>query len=130
MIMKIYFATCAWIVVASLLLFTALSCKKVKPDRISIGALADKDADHSHRQVIITNAGGSKPQGRFMVFESRLDNSYSVVFVLASGVKTLGSESCFFGSCEGVRVSGVPGCPCEPPFVLVTNVEPGSSNSD
>lgn len=108
----------------------AISCRKTDPPRISIGALSTKSEDHIRRKVVITNAGSGNRHGKFIVFKSTLSSNYDVVFVLVSTVTEVDSTvTCFSGTCEGVRVTELPGCPCSTPFVLVTNVEPGSSTN-
>lgn len=130
--MKTYNALCLFVGFTAVVLLTSLSCKKTEPPRVSIGTLSTKSEDHTRRRVIITNAASGERRGKFIVFKATLDNSYDVVFVLVSTVTEVDSTvTCFSGVCEGVRVTELPGCPCDTPFVLVTSVEPGSSaNTD
>lgn len=130
--MKTYNALCLFVGFTAVVLLMSLSCKKTEPPRVSIGTLSTKSEDHTHRKIIVTNASGGQRHGRFVVFKPALDSHYDVVFVLVSTVTEVDSTvTCFSGVCEGVRVTELPGCPCDTPFVLVTSVEPGSSaNTD
>lgn len=125
--MKTYNALALFTVMVAIAVLVT-SCRKIDPPRISIGTLSAKSEEHTRRKVVITNAGSGNRHGQFIVFKSTLDNNYDVVFVLVSTVTEVDSTvTCFSGTCEGVRVTELPGCPCVTPFVLVTNVEPGSS---
>lgn len=95
---------------------------------VTIGVLANKDNDFSRHHLQIKNAGMGKKTGRFLVFRSLGPDTYPIVFALASDAMIPFECSVFTGYCAGIRVSEIAGCPCETPFVLVTDVSPASSS--
>lgn len=106
---------------------TLASCgsKKLKP--ITLGKLADKTTDHNQQWYHITNAGMGEKTGRYLTFTMKAGDQYHVVFDLGSADVEVAGIDTWDAFCAGVRVSALSGCPCEPPFVLVTRSEPGSS---
>lgn len=128
--MKTYNAVSLFTVMLAIAVL-AISCRKTDPPRISIGTLSTKLEDHTRRKIIVINAANGLQHGKFIVFKSSVESRYDVVFVLSTVVTVDSTVTCFSGTCEGVRVTELPGCPCDTPFVLVTSVEPGSSaNTD
>lgn len=88
------------------------------PRRVTLGQLATKDPPVPAGLVKISNCVGGVRHGDFLVFEAGHVSRYPVVFSLTAG--TTGETTTFAGSCAGVRVTPIDGCPCIAPFVLVT----------
>lgn len=108
----------------------ALSCVNRKINSITIGKLSDKTADHSPQWYHITNASMGEKAGRYLTFSMKSGGRYHVAFDLSDPSADPAGVVNWVGFCEGVRVSKIPGCPCDPPFVLVTRAEPGSSTTN
>lgn len=98
-----------------------LSCGPRTVVPITLGDIADREKNYSGRTVRISNAGGGKLHGRYLVFQQTLSTRRHVVLAMSGPVE----GTVFTGFCSGVRITSIPGCPCEPPFVLV---EGGSSS--
>lgn len=115
------------LVAATLVMIT--SCTQTKPKPITIGKLSDKETDHSQAWYRISNAAGGEKTGRYLTHLMKTDTRYNVAFDLSDpSFDPAGADAdVWVGFCEGVRVSGIPGCPCEPPFVLISKAEPGPS---
>lgn len=112
-----------------IVLFLAVKFEAGKQTTIPIGAFAEKDYDRGMRLFRITNAGGGKQSGRFLVFSTEITTRYPVVFLLDSSEVIPSTTTVFTGSCAGVRVTPLPGCNCPAPFVLVVGCVPDSSGS-
>lgn len=108
-----------------------LSCQQPKPIRMTSGEFSSKSVGHAHpRQTfIITNFGGVQT-GRYIVCKSDVDTHYHVVLSLGTIATIPAGTTTFTGTCEGVRVTPIAGCPCETPFLLVSGVIFENSGSD
>lgn len=89
------------------------------PYRVTLGQLATKLTDRPVGPVKVLNCSGGVRHGNFYVFKAPNETRYPVVLVLDADVPT-GDVMVFVGSCAGIRVTPMAGCPCETPFVLVT----------
>ena len=112
-----------------LVLALAITFEARQVTTVSIGAFAEQDYDHAQKKVRLTNAGGGKRTGRFIVYSTSITTRYPVVLVLISSDVTDSKVTVFTGSCAGIRVTPIPNCPCPAPFVLVTGVSPEDSGS-
>jgi len=110
--------------------FVMVSCTQQMPTPITIGELSDKETNHNQVWYRISNAAGGERTGRYLTHLLRTEARYHVVFDLADPSVDSAGVDVWVGLCEGVRVSAIPGCPCEPPFVLVSKAEPGSSTKN
>lgn len=111
------------------MLVAATSCTQRKISEITIGKLSDRDRDHDHRPAWyhITNAATGEKAGRYLTFLTKNDTRYHVVFDLSNPSADVAGVDTWVGFVEGVRVSKIPGCSCDPPFVFVSKAEPGSA---
>lgn len=119
--------TSALAISAIAVIFFAVSCRPSRPIPVTVGELAEREKDFRGSHLSIRNAGGGKQHGVFLVFQMQSASRRHVVFLLSSASALPDGCDCFAGVCSGIRVSVIPGCPCEPPFVLVENVSPDSS---
>lgn len=112
------------LMVSAGLAFLCVSCRQQEPVKITQSTIAEKDSDHTRRMVIVTSLGQRQIKGNHAVFPADLSTRYAIVFVLEPG--SLGEDnftSCT-GFCEGIRVTGITGCDCPPPFILVSGAIP------
>jgi len=101
-----------------------VSCRQQEPVKITQSTIAEKDSDHTRRMVLVTSLGQRQIKGNHAIFPADLSTRYAIVFVLEPGsIGEDGFTSCV-GFCEGVRVTGIVGCDCPPPFVLVSGATP------
>ena len=109
------FASSFFVVVA-----VGISCQKPPPTVVTLGDLSDRTNNFTGKTLLVTNAGGGKRHGEYLVFPQPIMTRYHVVFFVGSA-DTSGCTS-FSGTCSGVRVTSLPDCPCPAPFVLVSDV--------
>ena len=107
--------------------FLVISCVNRTPTNITIGKLSEKDTNHNPAWYRITNAAMGERTGRYLTFLMKSESRYHVVLDLSDPDVDSDGVGVWVGRCEGVRVPPIPGCACEPPFVLVSRAEPGSS---
>lgn len=100
----------------------ALYIQPAKPTSMTIGTFAEKETPHDSTRYRITNAGGGKRSGHFLVFEQSLSTRYHVVMKFDGTIPK--DKSVFIGRFEGVIREKIPECPCDPPFLLLSNVTP------
>ncbi len=105
--------------------FAGISCGSRPSVTVTIGELSERSRDFTQAHVTISNAGGGKRHGPYLVFPTTIENRRHVVLVVGDSDTT--GVSTFVGICSGVRVTSIPGCPCPPPFVFV---ESCSSKTD
>ena len=124
---RIIIATLAGVAV----LACGLSCfRPVAAKSVPIGELAEKDRNFRGQSIRVTNAGAGVKAGRFLIFKMDSATRHHVVLVLSGEEVETGGVTCWAGICSGVRVTGLPGCPCPAPFVLVESAEPSTTTID
>jgi hypothetical protein len=111
-------AACAGLTVCLLI----VAVFPVPTRHVTFGQLATKSPATGLGLIRISNCGGFSQHGQFLVFAAGHESRYPVVFVLASADPVAPGVSVFAGSCAGIRVTPMTGCPCVAPFVLVTGV--------
>lgn len=94
------------------------------PRTTTLGKLMDKSPGQPAGTVHVSNCGGGKQYGRFLVITSTHKSQHPVVFVLATERPLGRNETKFSGYCEGVCNFAIPDCPILPPFLLITNAVP------
>lgn len=97
-------------------------CWDSSPKHVTLGMLAYTANDYRGRRVVIRNAGNGKRDGRFLIFDCKSTDRYDVVFIVSPEVKP--GVSTFEGYVFGIFEDRIPGCPHDPPFLLVLDVKP------
>lgn len=102
---------------ACLVVLSAIAFRQPDPMRTTIGQLS-ASPDTSPGLYRISNAAWGIRSGDYLVFRQAAAGRMPVVLHITF---TEGGADTFFGTVEGVSFVALPGCPCPPPFVLVTN---------